>query len=47
MKKYLITCDDNYNILHEYVGGGAYRAIAFGTHNELASYILLTTRRAR
>lgn len=39
MKKYVITCDDNYDILHEYVGGGAYRAIAFGTHNELARYI--------
>lgn len=39
MKKYVITCEDNYDILHEYVGGGAYRAIAFGTHNELARYI--------
>mgnify|MGYP000600800545 FL=1 len=39
MKKDVITCDDNYDILHEYVGGGAYRAIAFGTHNELAKYI--------
>lgn len=39
MKKYVITCEDTYNILHEYVGGGAYRAIAFGTHNELARYI--------
>lgn len=39
MKKYEITCEDKYNILHEYMGGGAYRAIFFGTHNEIARYI--------
>lgn len=39
MKKYVITCEDEYNILHKHVSGGAYIAIAFGTHNELARYI--------
>lgn len=38
-KKYVITCDDDYNILHQNMGGGAYIAIAHGTHNELARYI--------
>ena len=39
MKKYEITCADGYNILNMHVGGGAYVAIAFGTHNEIARYI--------
>lgn len=39
MKKYVITCEDTYNTLHKNVGGCAYVAIAFGTHNELAKYI--------
>ena len=40
MKKYLVTCDDNYNTLHRYVGGQAYIAIAFGSHNDIARYIV-------
>ncbi len=39
MKKYEITCEDTYNILHKHVGGGAYIAVFFGTHNEIAQYI--------
>ena len=40
MKKYVVTCEDAYNILHMYIGGGAYKAVAFGTHNEIARYII-------
>ena len=39
MKKYVITCEDTYNILHMHISGGAYKSIAFGTHNEIARYI--------
>ena len=39
MKKYVITCEETYDVLHKNVGGAAYIAIAFGTHNELAKYI--------
>lgn len=39
MKKYVITKDKDFSILHQHVSGPAYTAIAFGTHNEIAQYV--------
>lgn len=39
MKKYAVTTFGDEYAVHEHIGGGAYMAIFFGTHNEVVKFL--------